>query len=296
VPLTPVAFIASAYYGPITGVTGGSTSAPGLPGLVTVGNNVVSTIPPLTGLAIGQPISGNYIPVGSTVTVIGAGSPTATNPGLGTVTISNAAVGSSTGTEYIVIGIPTSATLTIGLITSGVALTITTTQAFTSPSTVTLKIPTTVTFTVGRNQLIISAPATGTTGLQTLTMLTGDIMDVQPYDPYPVLAEPAAAAAAALGPAAITIPPSVYSSSGPTNPTVYQGFFNTASAPIAATSTAPASPGTATANTPPGFMFARSFGQTLSVLLGSTQFNPITYQGGFFPEGVGGTIRANTDQ
>jgi hypothetical protein len=42
--------------------------------------------------------------------------------------------------------------------------------------------------------------------------------------------------------------------------------------------------------------FARSFGETLSVLLGSTQFNPPTYQGGFFPVGVGGPINVNTDQ
>ena len=88
-----------------------------------------------------------------------------------------------------------------------------------------------------------------------------------------------------------SIPPSVYSSSGPTNPTVYQGFFNTASEFTSATS-----PGTATANTPPGFVFARSFGQTLSVLLGSTQFIPPTSQGGFFPVGVGGPINVNTDQ
>jgi hypothetical protein len=282
VPLTPITIAANAYYGAFaSSVIGGGTT---LPGIVTVGNNVVSGIPPLSGLAIGQPIFGNYIPVGTTVTIIGAGAASATNPGAGTVTISNAAVGSSFNTENIVIGIPTSAILTVGVITPGVTLTITTTQSFTSNSTVTLKIPTTVTVTVGRSLLTISAPATGTTGLQTLTMLTGDIMDVEPFDP-------GTAAAAAMGPAAITIPPSVYSSSGPTNPTVYQGFFNTASAFISSTS-----PGTATANTPPGFVFARSFGQTLSVLLGSTQFIPPTSQGGFFPVGVGGPINVNTDQ
>ena len=286
VPLTPITIAANAYYGAFaSSVVGGGTT---LPGIVTVGNNVVSGIPPLSGLAIGQPIFGNYIPVGTTVTIIGAGAASATNPGAGTVTISNAAVGSSFNTENIVIGIPTSAILTNGVITPGVTLTVTTTQSFTSNSTVTLKIPTTVTITVGRSLLTISAPvaAGATTGLQTLTMLTGDIMDVQPFDP-------GTAAAAAMGPAAIAIPPSVYSSSGPTNPTVYQGFFNTASAFIS-----PASPGTATANTPPGFAFARSFGQTLSVLLGSTQFNPPTSSGGFFPgaPGVGGPINVNTDQ
>ena len=41
---------------------------------------------------------------------------------------------------------------------------------------------------------------------------------------------------------------------------------------------------------------ARSFGQSLSVLYGSTQ--PDTYTGGFFPAspGVGGPINVNTDQ
>ena len=241
----------------------------------------------MTGLAIGQPIAGNYIPVGSTVTVVGSGSATSTNPGTGAVTISNTALGTSTGTEYIVIGIPTTAILTIGLITTGVPLTVTTTQTFTTPNTVTLKVSpaSNITVTVGRGLLTISAPATGASAaLQTLTMLTGDIMDVQPYDLGSATAE-------ALGPAAITIPPSVYSATGPTTPTVYQGFFNTASAFISS-----ASPGTATANTPPGFMFARSFGETLSVLLGSTQFNPPTYQGGFFPVGVNGPINVNTDQ
>ena len=273
VPSTPLAIAANAYYGAFAGVTGGGTT---LPGIVTVGNNVVSAIPPLTGLAIGQPIFGTYIPSGSTVAVIGSGAATATNPGVGTVTISNPAVGSSFNTESIVVGVPTSALLSIGQITPGVALTATTTATFTSPTSVALKIPSAVTVTVGRSIITISAPAT-VSGTQTLIMLTGDIMDVEPFDP-------GTAALAAAGPSAITIPPSTYSTSGPTNPVVYQGFFNTAGT------------GTATANTPAGLPFARSFGQTLSVLLGSTQFNPPTFQGGFFPVGVAGPINVNTDQ
>jgi hypothetical protein len=199
------------------------------------------------------------------------------------VTISNLAVGSSFNTEDIVIGIPTAALLSIGVITPGVALTATTTQTFTSPTNVALKIPSAVTVTVSKNVMTLSAPVT-VTGVETLTMLTGDIMDVEPFDL-------GTAAAAALGPAAVTIPSSTYSTQGPTNPTVYQGFFNTASAFISS-----ASPGTATANTPAGFVFARSFGQSLSVLYGSTQ--PDTYTGGFFPAspGVGGPINVNTDQ
>jgi hypothetical protein len=280
VPLTPLGFTAAAYYGAFAGVTGGGTT---LPGITTVGNGVVSAIPPLTGLAIGQPIFGNYIPAGSTVTIIGAGAASATNPGVGTVTMSNLAVGSSFNTEDIVIGIPTAALLSIGVITPGVALTATTTQTFTSPTNVALKIPSVMTVTVSKGIMTLSNAVT-VSGVQTLTMLTGDIMDVEPYDQ-------GTAAQAAEGPVAITLPASAYSSSGPTNPTVYQGFFNTASAFISS-----ASPGTATANTPAGFVFARSFGQSLSVLYGSTQ--PDTYTGGFFPAspGVGGPINVNTDQ
>jgi hypothetical protein len=280
VPLTPLTNTAAAYYGAFAGVTGGGTT---LPGITTVGNNVVSAIPPLTGLAIGQPIFGNYIPAGSTVTIIGAGAASPTNPGVGTVTMSNPAVGSSFNTEDIVIGIPTAALLTIGVITPLVPLTATTTQTFTSPTTVALKIPSAVTVTVSKGIMTLSAAVT-VTGTQTLTMVTGDIMDVEPFDL-------GTAAAAALGPAAVTIPSSTYSTQGPTNPTVYQGFFNTASGFVSTTS-----PGTATANTPAGFVFARSFGQSLSALLGSTQFNPPTYQGGFFPVGVSGPINVNTDQ
>jgi hypothetical protein len=102
-------------------------------------------------------------------------------------------------------------------------------------------------------------------------------MDVEPFDP-------GTAALAAMGPSAITIPSSIFSPSGPTNSVVYQGFFDTAGT------------ATASANTPAGFAFARSFGQVLSVLLGSTQTNPPTYQGGFFPVGVGGPINVNTNQ
>src|ERR1039458_5268762 len=99
----------------------------------------------------------------------------------GAVTMSNLAVGSSFNTEDIVIGIPTAALLSIGVITPGVALTATTTQTFTSPTNVTLKIPSVVTVTVSKGILTLSNAVT-VSGVQTLTMLTGDIMDVEPFD------------------------------------------------------------------------------------------------------------------
>ena len=240
-------------------------------GIVTAGDAVVASGPTtplnaIAGLAAGQTISGTGIPAGTIISSVGSG----------TLTMSNPATISSFVAETLTISVPTPVSLTISVMVPAVAFTATTTQTLTIPTTVTLKIPTTVTVTVGKGTLTISQAAVAS-GVQTLTMVAGDLMDVEPFDP-------GTAALAAAGPSAIIIPSSTYSASGPTTPLVYQGFFNTA--------------GTATASgsTPAGFTFTRSFGQTLSVLLGSTQTNPITYQGGFFPVGVNGPINANVDQ
>ncbi len=240
-------------------------------GIVVAGDPVVASGPTvplnsIAGLAAGQTISGTGIPAGTVISSVGTG----------TLTMSNPATVSSFVAETLIISVPTPVSLTISVLVPAISMTATTTQTLTIPSTVTLKIPTTVTVTVGKGTLTISQPAVAS-GVQTLTMITGDLMDVEPYDP-------GTAALAAAGPSPITIPVSTYPTSGPTIPLVYQGFFNTAST------------GTATANTPAGLAFVRSFGQTLSVLLGSTQTNPITYQGGFFPVGVSGPINANNDQ
>ncbi|MGA1981492.1 MAG: ferritin-like domain-containing protein [Acidobacteriaceae bacterium] len=61
-----------------------------------------------------------------------------------------------------------------------------------------------------------------------------------------------------------------------TSPAAYQGFFDTAGG------------ATSSANNPAGAVFARTFSQTLAVLYGSTVAQ--TYEGGFFPNGVGGNI------
>jgi hypothetical protein len=74
------------------------------------------------------------------------------------------------------------------------------------------------------------------------------------------------AALAAAGPAAIA----------GTSPSVFGGFFDTASSSMSS------------ATNPAGSTFARTFSQVLTVLYGSTA--PQTYEGGFFPNGVAGGI------
>jgi len=61
-----------------------------------------------------------------------------------------------------------------------------------------------------------------------------------------------------------------------TSPAAYQGFFDTAGG------------ATSSANNPAGTVFARTFSQVLAVLYGSTVAQ--TYEGGFFPNSVGGNI------
>jgi hypothetical protein len=77
---------------------------------------------------------------------------------------------------------------------------------------------------------------------------------------------PNAAALAAKGPQAIP----------GTSPVVYGGFFDTAGA------------ATSSPNNPAGSTFARTFSQVLGALYGNA--TPQTFQGGFFPNGVGGNI------
>ena len=77
---------------------------------------------------------------------------------------------------------------------------------------------------------------------------------------------PNAAALAAKGPQPIRL----------TSPACYRGFFDTAGA------------ATSSANNPAGSTFARTFSQVLAAFYGNA--TPQTYQGGFFPTGVGGNI------
>jgi hypothetical protein len=281
---------------------GAATATPA--GILTAGNNVIASVASTTGVAAGQAIIGANIPPGTIVSSVtaSAGTITMSNPATGssvvttvatpTVTVTAAspiltAVSSFTG---VAVGLPifgnnlpagawitafsaTAGTITINAAATGslVVETVTITQAQSvscfkttalsslNPAVAeTITISTIETVTVGVGTVTLTAPATATGGT-TILMLTADSQDVAPADP-------GTAALAAAGPAAIT----------GSSPTVYQGFFDTAGS------------GTATANTPAGFTFARTFSQVLTVLYGST--TPSTYQGGFFPNGVAGSI------
>jgi hypothetical protein len=105
----------------------------------------------------------------------------------------------------------------------------------------------------------LSQAVTGFTGTNTLIVEGTDNMDVEPYDF-------GTAALSAAGPAPVP----------GTSPAVYGGFFDTAGG------------STSSATNPAGSTFARTFSQVLAVLYGNTA--PQTYEGGFFPNGVSGTI------
>jgi len=285
-----------------TNITTGAAATPA--GILTAGNNVIVSVANTTNVAAGQAIIGANIPAGTIVSAVTASA--------GTITISNPATGSSVVTTVatptvtvtasspiltavssftgVAVGLPifgnnlpagawitafsaTAGTITINAAASGslVIETVTITQnqsvscfkttalSSLNPSVAeTITISTIETITVGVGTVTLSAPATATGGT-TILMLTADSQDVAPADP-------GTAALAAAGPAAII----------GSSPTVYQGFFDTAGS------------GTASANTPAGFTFARTFSQVLTVLYGST--TPSTYQGGFFPNGVAGSI------
>lgn len=121
---------------------------------------------------------------------------------------------------------------------------------------------------VGTTPITLSAPLpnSGVFAASTIGIPTSDSNDVVPAD---------------LGAGLATTGPAQNSSLGSG---FYGGFFDTAGS------------GTASANNPAGLAFGRSFSQVLSVLLNynpatSTNVNQ-TYEGGFFPYGIGGTINA----
>ena len=278
-------------------------------GIVTSGSNIIANVSSVNGLIVGQAVTGTGIATGAKITVVGATTSTVTmslpatsTPVVtptGVLTFSSNVVTSVSSVSGLVVGqiitgpgIPAGTTITA---TDSKALTITmsapaatqpsglpvtvsspTTSALKSPSGVNMTSPTTEAVTIstigvnssgvsnisiGQNTIAISLPATvlgGTTAL----VAAPDPQDVAPGDP-------GTAALAALGPALV---PS-------SSPAILQGFFNTAGT------------GTSTANTPPGFAFARTFSQVLGVLYGFGTAQGIQSNiGGFFPVGVGGNI------
>ena len=210
--------------------------------ITTSGSNILTSVSSVTGLLVGQAITGTGIPTGATIMAIG------------TTTVTMSANATATITSAETVTSPTPQTIFGGG------------QAINTPTTQTLTSPTTQTYTVGLSQVTIAGNATAT-GVNTYYIILADSQDVEPGDP-------GVAATSATGPSAIA----------GTSPAIYQGFFNTAGA------------ATSSANTPPGFAFARTFQQILSVLYGYNPTNSVistqNYEGGFYPVGVSGNINS----
>jgi Ferritin-like domain len=278
-------------------------------GIVTSGSNIIANVSSVNGLIVGQVITGTGIATGAKITVVGATTSTVTmslpatsTPVVtptGVLTYSSNVITSVSSISGLVVGqiitgpgIPAGTTITASSSTGGNTITMSapattqpsglpvtvsspTTSALKSPSGVNMTSPTTETVTVGtigvsstgvsnisigQSTIIISLPAT-VLGSTTALVAAPDPQDVAPGDP--------GAALAALGPAPV---PS-------SSPAILQGFFSTAGA------------ATSTANTPPGFAFARTFSQVLAILYGGGTATGIQSNiGGFFPVGVSGNI------
>jgi len=173
-----------------------------------------------------------------------------------TAIVSNSVTISANATATAPSGVTVTSPTTEPLIAGGEVLTTPTTEALSSPTNEPV--------TVGLTQITLAGTAT-VTGLETISIVVADSQDVEPGDP-------GTAALSATGPTPIA----------GTSPAIYQGFFNTAGS------------ATSSANTPPGFAFARTFQQILAILYGynatNSQIATQAYEGGFFPYGVAGNI------
>jgi hypothetical protein len=270
--------------------TASSTVAP--TGVVTALSPTVTAVSSLTGVLVGQPVSGTGIPTGATVTAISttlntitmsanatatstvtAGSVTGiTTAGSPVLTTVSTVTGVLVGQAISGAGIPTGTTVaainavfpyTITMSANATA-TIIAAEVLTISGPETLTIPTTETLTVATGSITLSANATATATPVTFTIVTADADDVFPADP-------GTAAAAAGGQTALP----------GTSPAIYEGFFETAGA------------ATGSGSTPGGFGFARTFSQVLSALYNGTTTPTVQdTSGGFFPNGVAGNINA----
>ena len=216
---------------PATGTSTVSTTAN-----TFLGSTTLNTVYSIAGLIVGQPITGAFIPSGTTI-VSFSGS---------VLNMSQAALG-NTGTAVETITSNQLETILAGG------------EVLVSPTTGTVNSPAAQALAIGKSTTTISVPASLSASSNAI-IVTPDPLDVAPVDP-------GTAAAAAAGP----VP-------NANNAALYQGFFETAGT------------GNATANTPPGFAYTRTFSQILGVLY--TSNNPSTYNGGFYPVGVSGTITA----
>ena len=212
------------------------------------------TIPALFTTTAGAPLPA----VGNIV----AGTGIPTNAVITAIVGANTPIVGTTNKTTSITAVSSTAGLLVGQLISGAGIPANATITVISGSTITISAAATATtanqsLVVGTAIITISANATAS-GNVTISVINADA-DVQPFDP-------GTAALAAAGPSTLS----------KSSPAVDQGFFDTAGA------------GTSSANTPPGFAFARTFSQALAVLYGSAVVQ--TFQGGYYPVGVSGNI------
>ena len=275
-------------FSPTSGATGSTSVSP--TGYSTAGSATITGVSSTSGLIVGQTITGTGIPSGTTISAFSgsAGSATITLSQAATVTSQIAPTGTFTAGSPTITSVSSLSGLAVGSALSGAGIpagtvvnalpssnsitmsnnaTVSATETFNSPTTVTLTSPTAVAVSVGLGQVVITGAAT-VTGVNTFYIVIPDNQDVEPADL-------GSASAEATGPAAIA----------GTSPTVYQGFFNTAG-----------SGSSSPTGTPAGLAFTRTFQQVLSVLYGYNSTNSLiatqNYEGGFFPEGAAGNINS----
>jgi hypothetical protein len=171
-------------------------------GNTVIGSAVITQVPTIAGIVIGNAITGTGIPSGATITAYTTKAPI-------TITISTPA--SLISTALVTFNTPTSVAITTK--TGGG------TYTCTGPTTSTVTIPTTEALSIGQSTVTLALPAT-ITGVNTMTIVSPDPQDVAPADL-------GTAALAAAGPKAIA----------GTSPPMYQGFFNTAGSATATGST-----------------------------------------------------------
>ena len=232
-------------------------------GITTSGSPTLTDVSSVTGLAVGQALTGTGIPANTLISAIGSTVPysitmvSATTGAAANATLTVTALSTITTSE--IISFPAGATLNClalqPVISGG--------QVLTSPTVSTVSSPAGETLTIGQGSITISEAAIAT-GSGTATIATPDPYEVVPVDNGVGAASPAATSA--LGPALDTS----------SSPPVYQGFFATAGT------------SNVTSSTPAGFAYARTFSQVLAVLYGGTATG--TFEGAFYPEGVSGNI------
>jgi len=285
--------------------------------LATSGSNLLTNVQvsaggSVSGLVVGQPISGTGIPAGTVITVLGTAAPF-------TVTMSNAATATTPVASFlcdqvsgspILINVSTTAGLAVGQPLVGASgipnnavitaigtntitmsqnatysiaggQTVTTAQFVTSPAQTTVTSPTMEPISSGGT--VLTSPALTALSSATTEALTIGLGSI-------TISQPATASGFITATIATTDPYEVVpydpgtaalAAAGPvpdptSSPAEYQGFF--------------ATPGSSNASStsPAGFAYARTFSQVLGVLYGNTAIS--TYEGGFFPIGVAGNI------